>query len=110
MAAQVVVLLGPTRSGKTYDLVGRYRAVLENASAAKFDSRGLAYLKIGNAQSSVADYNAALGINPRLAGALYGRGLAKRLAGDAAGGNADVAAATAIDGGIAAEFARYGLR
>lgn len=37
MTAQVVVLLGPARSGKTCDLVGRYRSVLENAPACRLD-------------------------------------------------------------------------
>jgi tetratricopeptide (TPR) repeat protein len=80
------------------------------ASAAKFDSRGLAYLKIGNAPLSIADYTSALALEPRSASALYGRGLAKRLAGHAAGAAADISAATAINGGIADQFAQFGLR
>jgi len=80
------------------------------ATAARLDSRGLAYLKLGNLTSSLADYNAALAIDPRLASALYGRGLAKRRSGDNAGADADSAAAVRINSGIAAEFARYGLR
>jgi tetratricopeptide (TPR) repeat protein len=79
-------------------------------TAARLDSRGLAYLKLGNLTSSLADYNAALAIDPRLASALYGRGLAKRRSGDNAGAGADIAAAARINNGIAAEFARYGLR
>jgi tetratricopeptide (TPR) repeat protein len=80
------------------------------ATAARLDSRGLAYLKLGNLPSSLADYSAALAIDPQLASALYGRGLAKRRSGDNAGADADVAAAVRINNGIAAEFARYGLR
>src|SRR4051812_49265582 len=50
----VVVLLGPARSGKTYDLVGRYRAVLENASPASFD-RALWIAPNGRTAATVRD-------------------------------------------------------
>jgi hypothetical protein len=49
-----------------------------------------------------------LKINPRRAGPLYGRGLAKRKNGDQAGGDADIAAARAIRADIADEYAKYG--
>jgi hypothetical protein len=42
--------------------------------------------------------------------ALYGRGVAKLKLGDADGGNADIAAAKAIQSDIAEEFARYGVK
>jgi hypothetical protein len=67
-------------------------------------------LKLGNASQSVADYDQALGIDPRLASALYGRGLAKRRLGDRTGGDADVAAALRIDGSVANQFVRFGLQ
>ena len=57
-----------------------------------------------------ADYDAALAQNAKDADSLYGRGLAKLRNGDAAGGNADIAAAKTIDGGIAETFARYGVK
>jgi hypothetical protein len=37
------------------------------------DNRGLANLKFGELDHSIADYNEALKINPRLATWLYGR-------------------------------------
>ena len=55
------------------------------------DSRGLAYLKKGQWDAAIADYNAALRLNPKLASSLYGRGLAKLKNGDTNGGNADMA-------------------
>jgi len=58
---------------------------------------------------SNSDYSSALQHQPRLATSLYGRGLAK-LKGDAAGGKADMAAATAIDSNIVSDFARYGVQ
>jgi hypothetical protein len=39
---------------------------------------------------SIADYDAALRINPKQAESLYGRGTAKLRQGDSAGGNADI--------------------
>jgi tetratricopeptide (TPR) repeat protein len=74
------------------------------------DSRGLVNLKIGLPNSAIADYNAALRINPKHASALYGRGKAKLRNGDTAGGNSDLAAAKAINPEIADEFVAYGIK
>jgi tetratricopeptide (TPR) repeat protein len=73
------------------------------------DSLGFLYLRLGRLDEAIADYDAALKTNPRLAGSLYGRGLAKRKKGDQAGGDADIAAARAIQADIADEFAKYGM-
>ena len=73
------------------------------------DSRGFAYLRLSRLDDAVADYDEALRRNPKQAGSLYGRGLAKLKKGDAVGGDADIAAAKAIQGDIAEEFARYGV-
>ena len=78
-------------------------------NAESLDSRGFLYLRLGRFDEAIADYDAALKINPRLAGGLYGRGLAKRKKGDQAGGDADVAAARAIQADIADEYAKYGM-
>jgi hypothetical protein len=53
--------------------------------------------------------NAALRIDPKLANALYGRGLAKLRRGETSSGAEDIAAAKALID-IAEEFARYGVR
>src|SRR5882762_2996649 len=75
------------------------------------DSRGFTYLKLGRFEQAIVDYNAALARSPREPGSLYGRGLARlRAQRDPDGGRADLAAAKALDPGIAEEFARYGLR
>jgi tetratricopeptide (TPR) repeat protein len=73
------------------------------------DSRGLAYLKLGEVDNAIADYNAVLRFNPRQVGSLYGRGLAKLKKGDNVGGNADIMAAKVIRADIVEEFARYGV-
>ena len=74
------------------------------------DSRAFTYLKLTQYGEAIADYNRALALNPKLASSLYGRGLAKRRNGDAAAGDADVAAAKEIRSVIADDFARYRMR
>ena len=59
---------------------------------------------------AIEDYTSALRLNPQLASSLYARGLAKLQKGDLAGGNADLAAALAIDPKVREELARYGVR
>jgi tetratricopeptide (TPR) repeat protein len=77
--------------------------------AATFDSRGLIYLKMGQWDSAIDDYSSALGVDPRLASSLYGRGLARLNKGDTSDGNADIAEAKAIEANIVQDFARYGV-
>jgi tetratricopeptide (TPR) repeat protein len=76
---------------------------------APLDSRGLVYLRLGRLDQSIADYDAVLKLVPTNAFSLYGRSLAKLRKGDAAGGNADIAAAKAIQADIADQFARFGV-
>jgi tetratricopeptide (TPR) repeat protein len=71
------------------------------------NARGLVHLKMGAAEKAGADFDAALAKSPKMASALYGRGLLKRRQGGA--GDADIAAATAIEPAIAERFARYGV-
>ncbi len=75
-----------------------------------FDSRGFVYLRLGEFDKAITDYNAVLKFNPQQAGSLYGRGLAKQKKGDNAGGEADIMAAKAIRADIVEEFARYGIK
>jgi tetratricopeptide (TPR) repeat protein len=74
------------------------------------DSRALTYLKLGNLDAAIADYDAVLSAKPKLDSSLYGRGLAKRKKGDADGAERDIAAAKAINAGIADIFAPYGVQ
>jgi tetratricopeptide (TPR) repeat protein len=71
-------------------------------------NRGLAYLKLKKLDLALTDYDASLQANPN-ASALYGRGIAKRLRGDKAGADADIAAAEQISPDIAEDFERYGV-
>ena len=58
---------------------------------------------------AIADFDAALKIDPEKEEALYGRGLAKAKNGNQVAGDADMAAATAIRADIAKDFANYGI-
>jgi tetratricopeptide (TPR) repeat protein len=78
--------------------------------AATLDSRGLVNLRLGNLDAALADYNAALDKRPKVASSLFGRGLVKLRKGATADGQADLAAARAIDAKIDAEYADYGLK
>jgi tetratricopeptide (TPR) repeat protein len=73
------------------------------------DSRGFANLKSGNFDKAAADFDAALKLNPKLASSLYGRGIAKNKK-QSGSGEADLAAAKAIDAKIAETFAGYGVK
>ena len=66
-------------------------------------------MKSGRLDSAIADYDEALRVDPKNAYTLYGRGLAKQMNGDPAGGAADIAAAKAIDADIADKFNRLGV-
>jgi hypothetical protein len=46
-------------------------------NAVAIGSRGFVRLKLGDIDQSILDYDAAIRLNPKFAGALYGRGLAK---------------------------------
>jgi hypothetical protein len=57
----------------------------------------------------MADYNAALSLEPKLAWSLYGRGLDQLRLGNASAGKADIAAATALRPKIAEEAGKFGI-
>jgi tetratricopeptide (TPR) repeat protein len=78
--------------------------------AATYDSLGLIRLKMDQPGAAIDDYSSALRIDPKLASALYGRGLARLRNGDQAGSDADISAAKTIAAGIGDDFARYGVR
>ena len=70
------------------------------------NNRGFVYLKLGEFNKSIIEYDAALRLNPQHASAFYGRGLAKQKMGDGPGAEADFAAARAINQAIAEEFVK----
>src|SRR5436190_18026457 len=54
VTSKLVILLGPARSGKTHELLGHYRATLEQSSPASFD-RALWLAPNGRAAATVRD-------------------------------------------------------
>jgi predicted aspartyl protease len=68
------------------------------------DSKAFVLYQLGRYQDALDTYNAALAIEPDLAASLYVRGHAKLKLGDASGGDADIAAAKALDGDIQTIF------
>jgi tetratricopeptide (TPR) repeat protein len=77
--------------------------------AAVENSRALVFLRMGDYEKSLADYDASLKINPKNASSLYGRGIDKLRKQRTADGDADIAQATAIRPQITDEFKRRGI-
>jgi len=77
-----------------------------------FAYRGFVYLKLGQFEKALADYDAAFSLTkiPDHADWLYGRGVTKLRKGDTAGGNADINRAKTIKADIAEEYANYGIK
>jgi Flp pilus assembly protein TadD len=65
---------------------------------------------MGQLGAAIDDYSAALRFDPKLASALYGRGLARLKNGDKAGSDADISAAKTIQARIGDDFRRYGVQ
>jgi hypothetical protein len=68
------------------------------------------WFKLGNFAKAIADYSAAIALEPRDASSLFGRGLARIKTGGTTGGQADIAAAIAIESDIEGVSAKYGLK
>jgi tetratricopeptide (TPR) repeat protein/predicted aspartyl protease len=73
------------------------------------DSRGLVFLRLGDYEKSIADYDASLKINAKNAWSLYGRGVDKLRQQKTSEGDADIAQATAVWPQVVEEFKRYGI-
>ena len=99
-------LMGQDLDKALSDCDAAHRSMPKNPNV--LDSRGLVHLRRREFAKSIADYDAALAIQPRGAWSLYGRGLAKLDSGDAAG-KADLAAAIAVNPKIRERTGKYGL-
>jgi tetratricopeptide (TPR) repeat protein len=74
-----------------------------------FESLALIEYRIARYADAIDAADKSLALDPKRATALYIRGLAKQKSGDAAGGNADIAAAKAIYPKIAEMYARHAV-
>jgi tetratricopeptide (TPR) repeat protein len=72
-------------------------------------SRGLVRLRRGNPDGAIDDYSASLRSTKKNPWSLYGRGVARLRKGLKADGDADIAAATGEDPGMAERFKKLGL-
>jgi clan AA aspartic protease (TIGR02281 family) len=81
----------------------------DGENPAYLDSLGLVELRLGHYPESIKAYEQAIAQAPRSAWSRYGLGLAKIRSGQADAGHADLVAAHALDQGIEARAAKYGL-
>ena len=73
------------------------------------DSRGLVFLRMGDYDKSITEYDASLKIDAKNAWSLYGRGIDKLRKQKTSDGDADIAQATAIWPQVGDEFKRRGI-
>jgi tetratricopeptide (TPR) repeat protein len=78
-------------------------------NAAFLDSRGWVHLRLGQYDKALSDFDRSAEYRPNAAMSLYGRGLAKTRAGEAAQGEVDLAAARKLQPDIDRTVARTGL-
>lgn len=87
------------------------QAIAENShDIGQYDSLGFARLKLRHWPQAIEAYNHALADRGDLSTSLYGRGIARRMSGDTAGGDADIAAAKAQEPDIVNIMARLGVK
>lgn len=85
------------------------RAISLNPAAHIYDSRGMIGLLENDNLRAYADYAHAVELAPKYASGLFGRGVSQRRLGRTADGDADIAAAKAIDPKIAETYAKNGV-
>jgi tetratricopeptide (TPR) repeat protein len=76
---------------------------------ALYANRGMVYLRQGNDDKAIADFNDALKAAPNNARALYGRGVAESRKNKPKESAADIAAAQAIAPQLQERYKRYGI-
>jgi hypothetical protein len=76
---------------------------------AAYERRGYLHLIRRNLDNAIADFSAAIAIDPARPFSLYGRGMARLFSGDAAGQN-EMSAATRLQRDVAEEFKAYGAK
>lgn len=78
-------------------------------AAVALEARAIILLRMGRFADAIAGFDATLAVNDKRFAALYMRGYAKKQNGDAAGGDADMAAALAANPRAVDFFARNGV-
>jgi len=85
------------------------RAVKQNDTPGNRDSLAFVKLRLGRYADAIADYDKVLSKDGEHSTSLFGRGLAKIRNGQAAAGEADLAAARKLRKNVDTEFTQYGL-
>ncbi len=83
--------------------------VLMPNNADAHEARGFIFLKKGEPEFAITEYNTALALVPNQALSLYGRSLARARGGYAKEAAADKASALALDPNVARQFSMFGL-
>ena len=104
--------------GAAYTEVGQYKDAISDFNKAialaptptSYNNRGYCYLLLKQFKQAIDDYDRAIAMAPNSAAVLYMRGIAKLRSDDKPGGNADIAAAVALEPKIAEEFAAAGVK
>jgi tetratricopeptide (TPR) repeat protein len=73
------------------------------------DSRGLVFLRLGDYPKSIADYDGAITLAPKVAWSWYGRGIDKLRQHQTAAGDADIAQAKSLFPAIGEAATHYGI-
>ena len=84
-------------------------AIRTSPGLAAYERRGYLHLMRRDLDNAIADFSAAIGIDPARAFSLYGRGMARLISGDAAGQN-EMEAAIMLQRNVAEEFKAYGAK
>ena len=79
-------------------------------TTANFLNRGAVYLRLNRPDEAAADFERAFDVDPDDPEALYARGVGRRLKGDTAGGDADIAAARARAPKVGRRLATMGIK
>lgn len=82
---------------------------IDPGSADTLNSRGLVEYRLADYAAAIKDDTAALAVASTDANSLYVRGLAELKSGNATQGNADIAAAKALDPMVVDAYAKYGV-
>ena len=85
-------------------------ALAQEISVGLLDDRGFVYFQMGQFDKAIGQYNAALRVEPQSAQSLLARGLAELKNNQRAKGDADIAAAKALQPDIAEQLAALGLQ
>ena len=96
------------KTGRDDLALNDYSAHLEVDPRSQYglELRGALYFRARQYDRAGADFAQALVVNPSSATALYGRGMVKRMTGDARGGEQDMETAKAMRAGVAEQLGR----